>query len=77
MLLEHVTVWYSRNAGNLQAPWLIRGADGVTYRADGVTFFGATETRLLSDDERGRLPDNPRGVIEADLVRVSSAEALQ
>ena len=77
MLLEHVTVWYSRNVGGQETPWLIKAADGKTYRADGVVFFGATETRLLSDEERERLTDNPRGVIEADLVRVRSAEVLQ
>lgn len=74
--VRDAVVWYSRTRGTQDAPWLVTGMGGITYRAEQVTFSGPTRTLLLSEELRELYPDKPRGVLEASLARLYGAEEL-
>jgi len=73
---ESITLWYARTIGTQEEPWLLRTLDGATYRASRVEFWGGVSTRLLTDEEREKLPDKPRGIIVAQFAS-AMAERIQ
>jgi hypothetical protein len=74
-VFSNCVVWYARTIGTNDAPWLVRTEAGETWLCARVSFTRAT-TRLLSDDERSRYPDSPRGVVECELAMAYGARRL-